>query len=96
MAHIIEVMRDSEAQARSFLDALVFSDWVSAIGYRPDGEKTRAVAINWNADEESELDEQISQIITASVETGSELDEIEIYCQTFPETVRYQPELTDY
>lgn len=96
MAHILEVVRDSEAQARSFLDALVFSDWVSAIGHRPDGEKTRAVAINWNADEESNLDEQISRMISDALAAGGDSDEIEAYCKIFPETVRYQPELTEY
>ena len=34
MAHIIEVERRSEVEARSFLDALFYSDSVSAIGNR--------------------------------------------------------------
>jgi hypothetical protein len=59
MPHIIEVLRDTEAEARSFLDALFYSDSVSAIGHRPDGELTRAVAVNWDADEQSELDERM-------------------------------------
>jgi hypothetical protein len=46
MAHIIEVIRDSEAEAGSFLDALFYTDSVSAIGYRPDDRQTRAVAVN--------------------------------------------------
>ena len=33
MAHIIEVVRENEAEARSFLDALYYSDSVSSIGY---------------------------------------------------------------
>ena len=54
MAHIIEVIRRSKAEARSFLDALFYSD--SAIGHRLDEKgNIRAVAVNWNADEESEL-----------------------------------------
>jgi hypothetical protein len=95
MAHIIEVVRESDAEACSFLDALFYSDSVSAIGHRPDGEKTRAVAINWDARSESEIDEQISQLITDELDTGGDLDEIEAYCEIFPETVHYQPEVTD-
>jgi hypothetical protein len=37
MAHIIEVIGNSEVEARSFLDALYYSDSVSAIGFREDG-----------------------------------------------------------
>ena len=96
MAHIIEVVRETEAEARSFLDALFYSDSVSAIGHRPDGKQTRGAAVNWDADETSELDERISQIITDALETGNSLDEIEAYCRIFPETVLYQPELTDF
>ena len=90
MAHIIEVIRNSEAEARSFLDALFYSDSVSAIGHRPDGNETRAVAVNWDAGEESELDERISQMITDTLEAGGDLDEIEAYCRIFPETVLFQ------
>ena len=95
MAHIIEVVRASVGEARSFLDALFYSDSVSAIGHRPDGEQTRAVAVKWDADEESKLDEQISQMITDALEADDELDEIAAYCRIFPETVLYQPELAD-
>lgn len=95
MAHIIEVERHSKAEARSFLDALFYSDSVSAIGHRPDGSKTRAVAVNWDADEESELDEQISEMISNSLESGDDIDEIAAYCRIFPETVLYQPELSN-
>ena len=49
MAHIIEVERRTADEARSFLDALFYSDSVSAIGHRPSGKKTRAVAVNWDA-----------------------------------------------
>lgn len=95
MAHIIEVIRENKAEARSFLDALFYSDSVSAIGHRSDNSgKTRAVAINWDADEESELDERISH--TDALATENSLDEIEAYCRIFPETVLYQPELTDF
>ncbi|CAN5649776.1 hypothetical protein BH18ACI1_BH18ACI1_22160 [soil metagenome] len=95
MAHIIEVVRNTEAEARSFLDALFYSDSVSAIGHRPNDRKTRAVAVNWDADEESELDERISQMITDALESGEDVDEITAYCRIFPETVPYQPELTE-
>jgi len=97
MAHIIEVVRDTTAEARSFLDALFYSDSVSAIGHRPDGDKTRAVAVNWDSDEESELDERVSQMITEALDGGrdEDVDEIAAYCRIFPETVLYQPELTD-
>ncbi len=95
MAHIIEVLRDTEAEARSFLDALFYSDSVSAIGHRPDGERTRAVAVNWDAEEEIELDERISQMVTDAIEADDDLDEIAAYCRLFPETVLYQPELAD-
>lgn len=96
MAHIIEVVRNTEAEARSFLDALFYSDSVSAIGHRQDDAgKIRAIAVNWDADEESELDERISQMITDALETGEDVDEITAYCRIFPETVPYQPELTE-
>ncbi len=92
MAHIIEVLRDTEGEARSFLDALFYSDSVSAIGHRLDGELTRAVAVNWDADEESETDERISQMITDALDAADDLDEIAAYRRLFPETVLYQPE----
>ena len=92
MAHIIEVIRNSEAEARSFLDALFYSDSVSAIGYRPDGENIRAVAVNWDEDEASELDNRVSEMITKSLQNDENLDEISAYCKIFPETVLYNPE----
>ena len=94
MAHVIEVVRDTAGEARSFLDALFYSDSVSAIGHRPDEDKTRAVAVNWDADDESELDERISQMISDALDAGedSDVDEIAAYCRLFPETVLYQPE----
>ena len=95
MPHIIEVLRDTEGEARSFLDALFYSDSVSAIGHRPDGELIRTVAVNWDADEESELDERISLMVTDAIEAEGDLDEIAAYCRLFPETVLYQPELSD-
>ena len=95
MPHIIEVVRSTEAEARSFLDALFYSDSVSAIGHRSEGELTRAVAVNWDADEQSELDERISQMVTDAIEADDDTDEITAYCRLFPETVLYQPELAD-
>ncbi len=95
MAHIIEVGRDSVGEARSFLEALFYSDSVSAIGHRQDGDKTRVVAVNWDAGSESELDKQLSNMITDALDAGGDLDEIEAYCRIYPETVLYQPELTD-
>ena len=95
MAHIIEVIRNSEAEARSFLDALFYSDSVSAIGFRTDRGTIRVVTVNWDAEEESELDKQISQMITEGLLTGNDLDEIAAYCRIFPETILYQPELSD-
>lgn len=94
MPHIIEVVRSTEAEARSFLDALFYSDSVSAIGHRRDDELIRAVAVNWDADEESELDERISQMVTDAIEADDDLDEIAAYRLVFPETALYQPELT--
>jgi len=96
MAHIIEVMRDTASEARSFLDALFYSDSVSAIGHRPDDDKTRAVAVNWEGDEMSELDERISQMISDALNSGKDedVDEIAAYCRIFPETILYQPEIT--
>ena len=96
MAHIIEVVRNSEVEARSFLDALFYSDSVSAIGYRLCNKRVRVVAVNWDADEESELDERISQLITDALLAGDDLDEIAAYCRIFPETILYQPELSDH
>lgn len=95
MAHIIEVERYSEAEACSFLDALFYSDSVSAIGYRSIGNKTRAVAVNWDEDESSELDKQMSEMISNSLESGDDIDEIAVYCRIFPETVLYKGELSD-
>lgn len=96
MAHIIEVERRSEAEVRSFLDALYYSDSVSAIGYRLSCGKTRAVAVNWDVEEASELDEEISGMITDALQTGDDLDEITAYCRIFPETVHYNSEYQDY
>lgn len=87
MAHIIEVERCSEAEARSFLDALYYSDSVSAIGYRSDGETIRAAAVNWDADAASELDERISEMITDALQNGQDMDEITAYCCIFPATI---------
>lgn len=97
MAHIIEVFRNTEAEARSFLDALFYSDSVSAIGHRPNGELIRAVAVNWDADETSEIDKRISQMVTDALDSGrdEDVDEIAAYCRIFPEIILYQPELTD-
>lgn len=95
MAHIIEVIRNSEAEARSFLDALFYSDSVSAIGHRPNREKTRAVAVNWEEEESSEIDLKISEMISNTLESGDDLDEITAYCRIFPATILYQPELSD-
>ena len=96
MAHIVEIVRNSEDEARSFLDALYYSDSVSAIGFRLCNKTIRAVAVNWDADEESELDERISQLITDALIAGDDLDEIAAYCRIFPETILYQPELSDH
>jgi hypothetical protein len=97
MAHIIEVVRDTTSEARSFLDALFYSDSVSAIGHRLDEDKTRAVAVNWEANETGELDERISEMITEALDEGKDVDvdEIAAYCRLFPETILYQPELDD-
>lgn len=92
MAHIIEVIRNSEAEARSFLDALFYSDSVSAIGFRVEGKVIRAIAVNWDEVEASELDERVSEMITNSLQSDEDLDEISAYCKTFPETVPYNPE----
>jgi len=92
MAHFIEVERHSEAESRSFLDALYYSDSVSAIGFRPQGEKFIAVAVNWDAEETSELDERISCLISVALEAAGDLDEISAYCRLFSNTVSYNPE----
>ena len=96
MAHIIEVVRGTAGEARSFLDALFYSDSVSAIGYHLDEDETRAVAINWDADGVSEIDESISQMISDALNAGKDedVDEIAAYCRIFPETILYQPEIT--
>jgi hypothetical protein len=92
MAHIIEVIRNSEAEACSFLDALFYSDSVSAIGFRVEGKVIRAIAVNWDEVEASELDERVSEMITNSLQTDEDLDEISAYCRIFPETTAYNPE----
>ena len=68
----------------------------AAIGFRICGQIIRAVAVNWDADEESELDERISQLITDALLAGDDFDEIAAYCRIFPETIHYQPEFSDY
>ncbi len=95
MAHIIEVERHSKAEACSFLDALFYSDSVSAIGYRPDGKKMRVGAVNWDEAESSEIDVKTSAMISNSLESGEDLDEIVSYCRIFPETILYKGELSD-
>ena len=92
MAHIIEVIRNSEVEARSFLDALFYSDTVSAIGFRAVGKIIRAVAVNWDEEASSELDEKISEMITNSLQSDEDIDEITAYCKIFPETIPYNPE----
>ncbi len=49
------------------------------------------------ADETGELDERISQIISDALVQGKDedVDEIAAYCRIFPETVLYQPVLSD-
>lgn len=89
MAHIIEVIRSSEVEARSFLDALYYSDFVSGIGFRICEDAVRVVAVNWNEDVVNEIDEQILQMVTASLESGEDLDEISAYCRISPETIPY-------
>jgi hypothetical protein len=83
MAHIIEVIRNSEAEARSFLDALFYSDAVSAIGFRVEGKVIRAIAVNWDEDEASELDERVSEMITNSLQNDEDLDAHLGLLQTF-------------
>ncbi len=95
MAHIIEVKRHSKAEVCSFLDALFYSDSVSAIGYRSDNELIQAIAINWAAESENELDQRISQLITDALVEGVDLDEIAAFCRIFSETVLYKGELSD-
>ena len=92
MAHIIEVIRNSEAEVRSFLDALYYSDSVLAIGFHKKNEIFIAVAVNWDEDELSKLDERISEIVTNSLQTDEDLDEISAYCKIFPVTTLYNPE----
>ncbi|MEP7037596.1 MAG: hypothetical protein ABI891_04575, partial [Acidobacteriota bacterium] len=58
----------------------------SLTGRQDNSEKIRAVAVNWDADEESELDERISNMITDSLNTGVDVDQIAAYCRIFPET----------
>lgn len=97
MAHIIEVARSTFAEARSFLDALFYSDSVSAIGCRSDcNGKTRAVAVNWDEDGQSEFDDQISEMIDEAMDGGEEMDEIRAYLKLYPDTVAYQPEVADW
>lgn len=55
----------------------------------------RAVAVNWDEDESSEIDVKISAMISNSLESGEDLDEIAAYCRVFPETVLYKGELFD-
>lgn len=95
MAHIIEVVRAGEEEARSFLDALFYSDSVSAIGYRADDENVRAVAVNWDEDAMSELDDRISETIDDALGAGKEMDEIAAYHKLYPETVAYQPDVDE-
>lgn len=90
MPQVIEIDRETEAAARSFLDALYYSDFVSAIGYRAEGQIFKAVAVNWLAEGKSSLDARISKIIA---DAGNGLDIHQGYGRIFPETVLYQPEI---
>ena len=87
MAHIIEVVRETAGEARSFLDALFYSDSVSAIGHRRDGELTGAVAVNWDTDEESETDGRISQMISDALEAGND-DDVDAHRSLLPSVSR--------
>ena len=68
----------------------------AAIGFRSKDEIFIAIAVNWDADEENELDERISQLITDALLAGDDLDAHCAYCRIFPETILYQPELLDH
>ena len=92
MAHIKEVIRNSEAEACSFLDAFYHSDSASAVGIWPKDEKNIAVSINWDSEEENGLDEQISLLVTDRLEAGNDLDEISASSRIFPNTIHYNPE----
>lgn len=61
------------------------------VRYHSGGERTRAVAVNWDAREESGIDEQISQMIKDVLHTGEDLDEIAAYRRIFPATAGYNP-----
>lgn len=83
MAHIIEVIRNSEAEARSFLDALFCSDSVSAIA-RINRGLTRLPSIGTQKSKANSMREYRS-----SLETGKDLGETAAYCRLFPTTVLY-------
>ncbi len=60
MAHVIEFVRESDAKSSVHFWTRFFTLIPrAAVGHRTDGEKTRAVAVNWDADEESEIDEKM-------------------------------------
>jgi hypothetical protein len=83
--HVAEIVRDSVSSAQSFLDGLEFAQDSShsAIGVRPDPQldgSWQAVVINFDANAENELDEEL---------TATERDPIELYLERHPDTERY-------
>jgi hypothetical protein len=98
MAQIIASRpRDAKRSAfifgRAFLFGLRFRQSVT----RPDDNKTRAVAVNWDADETSELwRSKYGKSFRARSPPVMTLTRIAAYCCLFPGTVLYQPEITDF
>lgn len=92
MANIIEVEISSYPKARFFLNALFYSDSVSLVGFRSEGEMFVAVILNLVTDEENELDERFPSLISDVLQTGNDLDEISAYCRVFSRTSYYNAE----
>lgn len=98
--HIIKVQHDTAGEARAFLDALYYSDSVSALGYyeHVDG-SFRSVAVNYDQDAETELDAELLKLTAEPEEIGREALYPTLW-QAFaagcPGFVRYEPEADDF
>ena len=85
--HIAEIRRNSKAEAESFLAGLEFCDDSSnsAIGVRRDPDqhgKWLAVAVNFDAPYENDLDEELS---------ASDSHPVEFYLEKYRGTERFDP-----
>lgn len=85
--HINEIRRNSKTEAESFLAGLEFCDDSSnaSIGVRRDPDRAGiwlAVAVNFDAPSENDLDEELS---------ASDSHPVEFYLERYRDTERFDP-----